>query len=144
MAELAFETFETPAIFMCKNPVLAAFSMGKSTAMVLDSGAGVTTAVPVHDGYVLNMGKQQSRMAGDMMDRYTEQALFSEEEGVVPQYCVKRSKQASGEFKVTRLKFPGTTASWHRYKQLVSGGKANGGVGDGEVEGLLLSCHLHT
>lgn len=33
------------------------FANGRSTGLVLDSGATHTTAIPVHDGYVLQQGK---------------------------------------------------------------------------------------
>lgn len=32
------------------------FANGRSTGLVLDSGATHTTAIPVHDGYVLQQG----------------------------------------------------------------------------------------
>jgi hypothetical protein len=44
MVQLAFETFRTPAVFLARSPVLAAFSLGKSTTLVLDSGAYVACA----------------------------------------------------------------------------------------------------
>ncbi len=34
------------------------FANGRSTGLVLDSGATHTTAIPVHDGYVLQQGDQ--------------------------------------------------------------------------------------
>ena len=42
-----------PAIFIGKAPVLAAFSCGRSTAIIVDSGHKQTTATPVHDGFAL-------------------------------------------------------------------------------------------
>ena len=46
-----------PAFYLCKNAVLAAFASGRSTALVLDTGSVQTTAIPVHDGYVLQHGQ---------------------------------------------------------------------------------------
>lgn len=37
--------------------VLTSFANGRSTGLILDSGATHTTAIPVHDGYVLQQGK---------------------------------------------------------------------------------------
>ena len=42
-----------PAIFIGKAPVLASFSCGRSTAIIVDSGFKTTVASPVHDGYAL-------------------------------------------------------------------------------------------
>ena len=52
-----FEKYNIPAFFLVKNAVLAAFANGRSTGIVVDSGATHTSAVPVHDGYVLTQGK---------------------------------------------------------------------------------------
>ena len=38
LTEFMFEKFQIPAIYICKAPVLAAFSCGRSTAVILDSG----------------------------------------------------------------------------------------------------------
>lgn len=35
---------------------LTSFANGRSTGLILDSGATHTTAIPVHDGYVLQQG----------------------------------------------------------------------------------------
>lgn len=48
-----FEKFEVPALFLAKNAVLSAFASGKANALVVEAGAGMTLATPVHDGYVL-------------------------------------------------------------------------------------------
>jgi actin-related protein len=53
LVELLFEKCNLPCIFIAKSGALSAFSCGKSTCLVLDSGASHTSAVPVHEGYVL-------------------------------------------------------------------------------------------
>jgi len=40
-------------MFICKSAVLSAFSCGRSTCLVFDSGHSSTYAVPIHDGYAL-------------------------------------------------------------------------------------------
>ena len=42
-----------------------AFANGHSTGLILDSGATHTTAIPVHDGYVLQQGNCLMRAQGD-------------------------------------------------------------------------------
>jgi actin-related protein len=54
MAELLFESFRAPAMYLARSPVLSAFSMGRSSAVVVDIGACGTRVTPVHDGYILN------------------------------------------------------------------------------------------
>jgi actin-related protein len=53
LTELMFEKYSIPAMFICKSAVLSAFSCGRSTSLVFDSGHNNTYAVPVHDGYAL-------------------------------------------------------------------------------------------
>jgi actin-related protein len=56
MAELAFEKFGVPALYFAPSPVLAAFSAARSTALVIDSGAEMTSVVPVVDSFVMKKG----------------------------------------------------------------------------------------
>lgn len=50
LAELMFEKYNIPAIYLAKNAALAAFSNGRPTCLVVDSGATHTSVIPVHDG----------------------------------------------------------------------------------------------
>ncbi|CAL9776942.1 unnamed protein product [Musa acuminata subsp. burmannicoides] len=52
-AELMFESYKVPALFLAKNAVLTSFASGRATSLVVDSGGGSTTIAAVHDGYVL-------------------------------------------------------------------------------------------
>ncbi|KAJ1971893.1 NuA4 histone acetyltransferase subunit [Dimargaris xerosporica] len=67
LIELAFEKFEAPAFYVCKDAVLAAFAAGKSNALVLDCGGSTTSAVPVYDGYALKKGQLYQNIAGDFV-----------------------------------------------------------------------------
>jgi actin-related protein len=53
---LAFEQHRAPALFLASTAVLNAFAMGKTSALILDVGAGVTSAVPVFEGFKLLKG----------------------------------------------------------------------------------------
>jgi actin-related protein len=53
-AEILFETFNAPAIYLARQPVLAALSAGRASAIVIDMGHTATRVAPVYDGYVLN------------------------------------------------------------------------------------------
>lgn len=58
LTEFIFEKYGVPAVYICKSAVLSAFSCGRSTCLVLDSGHNSTYAVPVHDGYALQKSKK--------------------------------------------------------------------------------------
>lgn len=66
LVEMMFESFEVPALFLAKQSVLSAFSLGKSTALVVDMGANSTRVVPVIDGYALHKRKQCSGAVGGL------------------------------------------------------------------------------
>lgn len=67
LTELMFEKYKVPAFFLVKNAALAAFANGRSTALVIDSGATHTTAVPVLDGYVISNAVVKSPLGGDYL-----------------------------------------------------------------------------
>ncbi|KAG7845472.1 hypothetical protein KL941_003318 [Ogataea angusta] len=51
LAELVFETFNFPALYVAMPAVLSLYSSGRTTGTVLDSGDGVTTVVPIYEGF---------------------------------------------------------------------------------------------
>uniref|UniRef100_A0A3Q3GZX7 Actin-like 6A n=1 Tax=Labrus bergylta TaxID=56723 RepID=A0A3Q3GZX7_9LABR len=107
LTELMFEHYNIPAFFLCKSAVLSAFANGRSTGLVLDSGATHTTAIPVHDGYVLQQGEQISKYYIYDLSWYSRQ-LFA----VTSQDGVREGSPASWKKKE---KLPQVTRSWHNY-----------------------------
>ena len=67
MTEFLFERMQAPSIFLCKDSVLSSFACGRSTAIVLDSGADFTTATPVHDGYALQKCTLRNNLSGNFI-----------------------------------------------------------------------------
>ena len=56
MAEVMFEKFETPGLYMYTGSVLSLFASGKTTGLIVDSGEGRTHAVPIYEGFALPHG----------------------------------------------------------------------------------------
>lgn len=111
--ELAFEKLEAPAAFLCKSAVLAAFAMGKATALVLDGGGGSSSAVPVHDGFVLQKGLQRTVVGGDMISRQVERLIFQQNGLEVPsRYSLERKVVGLGQVISTPRSLPNTTVSY--------------------------------
>ncbi|KAI8427158.1 hypothetical protein MSG28_014774 [Choristoneura fumiferana] len=52
-AEVFFETFNVPALFLSMQAVLSLYATGRTTGVVLDSGDGVTHAVPIYEGFAM-------------------------------------------------------------------------------------------
>ena len=65
MTQIMFETFNTPAMYVALQAVLALFSgYSKGLFCVLESGDGVTTVVPVCNGFAVRHAIQQLDFAG--------------------------------------------------------------------------------
>jgi hypothetical protein len=65
--ELLLETFDAPAAFLAPEPMVAAFSQGRSVALVVDVGAGGSRVTPVVDGLVLSQAQRRSGRGGDWL-----------------------------------------------------------------------------
>lgn len=65
LAELMFEKYDVPAMFVSNNAVLAAFSNGRYTGTVVDSGATHTTVTPVYNGFAITSAVVKSPLGGD-------------------------------------------------------------------------------
>lgn len=84
-AEIFFETFNVPALFISMQAVLSLYATGRVTGVVLDSGLclcplfvpnacsagdGVTHAVPIYEGFALPLSIIRSDVAGRDVTRY--------------------------------------------------------------------------
>lgn len=69
-AEIFFETFNVPALYISIQAVLSLYATGRTTGVVLDSGDGVTHAVPIYEGFALPMSIIRSDIAGRDVTRY--------------------------------------------------------------------------
>merc|ERR1712196_25846 len=63
-AEIFFETFNAPALFISMQAVLSLYASGKTTGVVLDSGDGVTHCVPMYEGFALPHSIRRVDLAG--------------------------------------------------------------------------------
>ena len=59
-----FETFHTPAMFLALAPVLSLYASGRKDGVVLESGYGVTHALPVKDGFAIPQNVLRLDLAG--------------------------------------------------------------------------------
>ena len=64
LAEIFFETFRVPALFVAPPAVLSLYASGRTTGIVLDVGEGVTHCIPVYEGYALPHSIVRSDLAG--------------------------------------------------------------------------------
>ncbi|XP_015283370.1 PREDICTED: actin-like protein 6B [Gekko japonicus] len=118
LTELMFEHYSIPAFFLCKTAVLTAFANGRSTGLVLDSGATHTTAIPVHDGYILQQGIVKSPLAGDFISMQCRELFQEMNIEIIPPYMIA-AKEAVREGAPPnwkkKEKLPPVSKSWHNY-----------------------------
>ena len=76
--ELLMESLDATSAFLAPAPMLAAFSMGRQTALVVDIGAGGCRVTPIVDGLILKQSQRRSGRGGDWLGNVTWRALLEE------------------------------------------------------------------
>jgi len=74
-AEIFFETFNVPALYVQVQAILSLYASGRTTGVVLDSGDGVTNAVPVYQGFTLPHAITRIDVAGRDVTEYLQLLL---------------------------------------------------------------------
>uniref|UniRef100_A0A023FW29 Putative actin n=2 Tax=Amblyomma TaxID=6942 RepID=A0A023FW29_AMBPA len=77
-AEIFFETFNVPALFVSMQAVLSLYATGRTTGVVLDSGDGVTHAVPIYEGFAIPHSILRVDVAGRDVTAYLRHLLRKE------------------------------------------------------------------
>lgn len=116
MTQILFETFNVPALFVSKEPVLSCFANARSTGLVVDCGGALTVCTPVFDGYIISRGVVRSPIAGDRVtDELLRRAEAKTGKTVRPGYAVKKTVDVDGTITPVYLDFPNTTESYQRW-----------------------------
>ncbi|KAI6654960.1 Actin-3 [Oopsacas minuta] len=70
MMQIMFETFNCPCTYFQIPGVLAVYASGRSSAMVLDIGEGVSHTLPIYQGYTFSNAIQRKELAGSDLNEY--------------------------------------------------------------------------
>ncbi|KAK6590242.1 BRG1 brm-associated factor 53A [Cryptosporidium xiaoi] len=90
-AEIMFEKFNVPALYTAKKAVLSAFSVGRSSGLVVDIGASKTSIVPILDGYALQKPLCEYPIGGDYLDNQIASYLIRDKKiNIIPNFSVKK------------------------------------------------------
>eukprot|EP00026_Physarum_polycephalum_P009478 Phypoly_transcript_09603.p1 GENE.Phypoly_transcript_09603~~Phypoly_transcript_09603.p1 ORF type:complete len:374 (+),score=48.16 Phypoly_transcript_09603:135-1256(+) len=76
MAELIFEVFKFPGMYVAIQAVLSLYASGRITGLVVDSGDGVTHTVPIYEGYTLPHAIERIDLAGRDLTNYMKRLLM--------------------------------------------------------------------
>lgn len=68
--QIFFENFNVPQFFAVSNPLLALYSSGRTTGLVLDAGHMLTSAVPILDGMPGYMCQTHTAFGGKDITEY--------------------------------------------------------------------------
>ena len=70
MTQIMFEVFNVPCLYVNVQAVLALYSSGRTTGVVLDSGEGISHTVPIYEGYAIPHAIQKILLAGRDLTEY--------------------------------------------------------------------------
>ena len=70
MAQIMFETFKVPGFYIAPQAVLSLYASGRTRGIVVESGEGVSHAVPVFEGYALPHAILRMDLAGQDLTAY--------------------------------------------------------------------------
>jgi centractin len=74
-AQILFETFNVPALYTSIQAVLSLYASGRTTGIVMDSGDGVSHAVPVYEGFAMPSSIRRIDVAGRDVTEYMQTLL---------------------------------------------------------------------
>ena len=90
-----FETFHTPAMYLALAPVLALYASGRKSGTILESGYGVSHAVPIFDGFAIPKNILRLDFAGEYLTNYLKTCLVERDSstGAVAHEIVRDIKE---------------------------------------------------
>lgn len=69
ITEIMFETFNVPNFYLANSAVLALYASGRTSGLVVSSGASVTHSVPIFEGYSLPHSIMKMDIGGETVSR---------------------------------------------------------------------------
>ena len=76
IAQIIFETFNAPGLYISNSAVLSLYSVGKYNGIVIDSGGDFTHFVPIYDCFGMPHAYIQENYAGRDLTLYMQELLY--------------------------------------------------------------------
>ncbi|CAH2003272.1 unnamed protein product [Acanthoscelides obtectus] len=92
LAEIMFESFNVPGLYIAVQAVLALAANRCLTGVVIDSGDGVTHVIPVAEGYVIGSCIKHIPIAGRNITYFIQSLLREREIGIPPEQSLETAK----------------------------------------------------
>ncbi len=93
MAEIIFETFNVPALYITSCAVLSLLSIQRNTGLVIEAGDGVIFCVPVVDGFEMSHGITRIELAGRDITKHLQRLLKDQGHGYLGMEVVQDIKE---------------------------------------------------
>jgi len=105
-AEIMFETFNVPGLYIAVQAVLALAASWTSknvkertlTGTVIDSGDGVTHVIPVAEGYVIGSSIKHIPLAGRDITAFVQQLMRERNEPIPPEHSMEVAKRVKEQY----------------------------------------------
>lgn len=94
--EIAFEHFQVPVFSLVKTPLTQIFRSGRSTGLVIDIGASVSSVTPILDGIIQTKCQMHSKYAGDFLNLHLMNSL-NNQPGFNPSMLLPESFKSPSE-----------------------------------------------
>ena len=75
IAEIMFESFNIPGLYIADSALLSAYAAGKFTGMVIDMGDGITQFSPIYEGFLLEDKCERINIGGKDITKYMRKIL---------------------------------------------------------------------
>jgi len=79
LTQIMFEEFNVPSLYLGIQAVMSLYASGRTTGLVIDSGEGVTHAVPIYEGYAIPHAIQRISIGGKKLTAYLKTLLEDDE-----------------------------------------------------------------
>lgn len=125
LAEIMFETFNVPGLYIAVQAVLALAASWTSrqqkertlTGVVIDSGDGVTHVIPVADGYVVGSCIKHIPIAGRDITHFIQSLLRERETKIPPEQSMETARAIKEKFSYI---CPDISKEFQKYDQDIS------------------------